>query len=153
MFDPFLVIPHRPPPSIPSSPRSPHHHQNQINNLSRRRQWTLTPIVSASASFVDISPTSATLPSIWRRFLAPIASLVITASFGTTIRTKRCWKGQRAYVEVTLCGYLVHSEGDHGFLIEDQDLYIVYNDRRRQLNVNGFWIDCDLAKIETPPAP
>ncbi len=56
---------------------------------------------------------------------------------------------ERAYVEVTLREYLVHSERGHGFLIEEGDLYhVVYNDCRRQLVVNGFWIDCDRAEVD-----
>ena len=56
---------------------------------------------------------------------------------------------ERAYVEITLREYLVHSELGHGFLIEDGNQYEVpYNDRRRQLLVNGFWIDCDRAEVD-----
>jgi hypothetical protein len=56
---------------------------------------------------------------------------------------------EREYVEIILRDYLVRSEGGHGFLIEDGDLYdVIYNDRLRQLKVNGFSIDCDLVAID-----
>ena len=62
---------------------------------------------------------------------------------------RRGLETQRQYVEVTLCDYLAASDDVSGFLIEDGDLYnVVYNDRRRQLVVNGFWIDCDRAEVE-----
>ncbi len=52
---------------------------------------------------------------------------------------------EREYVEITLREYLVRSERGHGFLIDAGTQYnVVYYNDRRQLCVNGFYIDCDL---------
>ena len=54
-------------------------------------------------------------------------------------------------VETTLRDYLVHLGEAHGFLIDLGTRYRVeYNNDRRQLNINGFWIDCEIAEIDTP---